>query len=90
MMLKEVEGAWVHVVLPELTVAMVMAADVMGVVVATVLLVSACFSPGPCLSISQVTHRFSNGKTVEVKETLINSRKLNKTGTTLVESVMDM
>ena len=65
-MLREVEGAWVHVVLPEQTVAMVTAADVMGVV-AAVLLAFACFSPGPCLSISQVTHRLSNGKTVEVK-----------------------
>jgi len=63
-MLREVEGTWVHVVLPELTVAMVTAADVVGV--ATVLTVSACFSPGLCLSISQVSHGFSYGKTVEV------------------------
>ena len=65
-MLREVEGAWVHVVLLEQTVAIVTTADVV-VVVATVLLVSACFS------ISQVTHRFSSGETGEVKQTLINS-----------------
>ncbi len=76
MMLREVEGAWVHVVLLERTVAMVTAADVAGVeAVATVLLVSACLSPGLCLSISRVTRRFSDGKTVEIKKkklTLIN------------------
>lgn len=81
MMLREVEGTWVQVVvvlLLGLTVAMVMAADVVGVVEATVLLVSACFSPGLCLSISQVTLRFSNEKTVEVKKTLINEQEVVK------------
>lgn len=80
-MLREVEGTWVQVVvvlLLGLTVAMVMAADVVGVVEATVLLVSACFSPGLCLSISQVTLRFSNEKTVEVKKTLINEQEVVK------------
>lgn len=72
MMLREAEGAWVHVVLLELTVAMVTAADVVvGVAAAaTVLLVSACLSPGLCLSISRGhthTHRFSNGKTAEIE-----------------------
>ena len=52
MMLREVDGAWVHVVLQELTVAMVMAADD-GVGVPVVLLVSVCFSADPCLSISR-------------------------------------
>lgn len=79
MMLREVEGVWVQVVgvlLLGLTVAMVTAADVVGVVVeATVLLVSACFSPGLCLSISQAALRFSNEKTVEVKKTLINEQE---------------
>lgn len=61
MMLREVEGARVQAVLLDGTVAMVTAADVVAVVVvvvvmaATVLLVSACFSPGLCLSISQLT-----------------------------------
>lgn len=76
MMLRDVEGAWVHVVLLGLTVAMV-TADVEGATVATVLLVSACFSPGLCLSIVLVTHRFGDGKTVWVKQTLINRRYLN-------------
>lgn len=64
MMLREVEGVWVQVpLLTELTVAMVMAADATGVAAATVRLASACFSPGPCPSITQVTRRLSNGKT---------------------------
>lgn len=48
-MLREAEGAWVHVVLLELAVAMVTAADVEGVVV----VVAALLSPGLCLSISR-------------------------------------
>lgn len=80
MMLREVEGGWVQVVvvlLLGLTVAMVTAADVVGVVVeATVLLVSARFSPGLSLSISQVTLRFSNEETVEAKKTLINQQEV--------------
>lgn len=60
MMLREVEGARVQVVLLDGLVAMVTAADVVAVVVVVVvvaaaLLVSACFSPGLRLSISQVT-----------------------------------
>lgn len=78
MMLRDVEDAWVHVVLLGLTVAMV-TADVEGAMVATVLLVSACFSPGLCLSIVLVTHRFRDGKTVWVKQTLINRMYLNET-----------
>lgn len=58
-MLREVEGARLQVVLLDGTVAIVTTADVVVVVVvvavATVLLVSACFPPGLCLSISQVT-----------------------------------
>lgn len=67
MMLREVEGAWVHTVLLGLTVAMAMAADVEVLWGAgtAVLLVSDCFSPGLSLSISRVTHCFSNGKTGE-------------------------
>lgn len=67
MMLREVEGAWVHTGLLELAVAMVMTADVVGLLVATFLFVSVCFSPGLCFSISQVTHRFSKGKPEEIK-----------------------
>ena len=66
--LREAEGAWVHVVLLELTVAMVTAADVAGAMEATVLFFPACFSPVLCLSISQVTHRLSDGETVQIKE----------------------
>lgn len=65
MMLRDVEDACVHVVLLGLTVAMVMA-DVEEVTVATLLLVSVCFSPGLCLSIFLVTHRFGDGK-IETK-----------------------
>lgn len=71
MMLREVEGAWVHVVLLGLTVAMATAADVEVLAVTTVLLVSDCFSPGLSLSISRVTHRFSDGKTVCKIDSLI-------------------
>lgn len=76
MMLREVEGAWVHVVLLGLTVAMATAADVVGV---EVLLASVCFSAGLCRSISPVTNRSSDGKTTEVKQALINRRQLNQT-----------
>lgn len=85
MMLRDVEDAWVHVVLLGLTVAMV-TADVEGATVATVLLVSACFSPGLCLSIVLVKHRFRDGKTVWVKQTLINRMYLNETVLTSGES----
>lgn len=58
-MLREAEGAWVHVVPLELTVAMVTAADLAA---AAVLVVSAFLSPGLCLSISQVTRVSAMGK----------------------------
>lgn len=60
-MLREVEGGWAR----ELTVAMVTIDDDDDAAVVTVLLVSACLSPGLCLSISQITHRFNIRKTVE-------------------------
>lgn len=52
-MLREVEGGWAL----ELAVAMVTTDDDAAVV--TVLLVSACLSPGLRLSMSQITHRIN-------------------------------
>lgn len=60
-MLREVEGGWAL----ELGVAMVTTDDDDAVV--TVLLVSACLSPGLRLSMSQITHRINIRKSVEIK-----------------------